>query len=518
MNRSQLRIAGPTIIVSSLLFGLGVWAAWNVQRTQVMTFDVIVTDLHSMLAAQDLYIDLREVRNHLQQYLRSHDRSELAAVAALDPRVTGRLSKATSLALTAEQRDLVAVLAKNCNHVFDEFFRLRDSELPQLEFDAAVGTLIDGALGQQVITPGRQYVEVHRRVADRTNEQSRRTNDEMRQAFLLLGVCGGAAGLVAGLAIARAISRTIVELDVSIQGVAGRLRPVLDTVNVSRVGGFQEVETGLVELEQHIVEVVERLQQRESEVLRSEQLAAVGQLAAGIAHELRNPLMPMKMLVQSALERNDDRGLTGRGLQVVAQEIQRLEQTIQEFLDFARPPRLEKVTLDLRDLIRQTRSLLSSQAERQQIGLLERLPDQPVLVDADPVQIRQVVLNLLRNALEALPNGGEVEVRLQTVNEPPDRARAAASAQSEVWALLTVVDNGPGLSADIMPRLFEPFASTKETGTGLGLSICRRIVVDHGGQIVAGNRLPHGAEFMIYLPESAASAASTRTAEVTYHG
>src|SRR6185295_1094545 len=135
------------------------------------------------------------------------------------------------------------------------------------------------------------------------------TSDQLRQGFLLLGVCGGAGGLVAGLGIARAVNRSIVQLDVSVRSVAGKLNQVAGPVMISRVGGFRELETGLQTMKNHIADVVQRLQRSEMEVLRNEQLAAVGQLAAGVAHELRNPLMPMKTLVQAALERDDGRGL-----------------------------------------------------------------------------------------------------------------------------------------------------------------------------------------------------------------
>ncbi|MFN0054579.1 MAG: sensor histidine kinase [Planctomycetales bacterium] len=345
--------------------------------------------------------------------------------------------------------------------------------------------------------PGQRYIEHNRQFVERTDQASRSTADQMRQGFLLLGVCGGAAGMIAGLAIARALNRSIVQLDVSVRSVVGKLNPVAGPVQISRVGGFRELEAGLQTMGDHIAAMVERLQRSEMEVLRNEQLAAVGQLAAGVAHELRNPLMPIKMLVQAALERDDDRGLSGRGLHVVEEELGRLERSIQLFLDFARPSPLEKSTFDLVAAAEQTLELMSGHAEKQGVVIREQFPEHPVWIEADSGQIRQVLVNLLLNALDALPEGGIIQVEI---------IAPAAEADSSSPAELRIADNGQGLPEPFLERIFEPFVTTKETGTGLGLSICQRIIDAHQGQITARNLPERGAEFVVQLPRISDSA------------
>jgi signal transduction histidine kinase len=206
----------------------------------------------------------------------------------------------------------------------------------------------------------------------------------------------------------------------------------------------------------------------------------------------------MKMLVQAAVERDDGKGLCGQQLLVVEEEIQRLEKSIQDFLDFARPTTLEIHPFDLRSAIEQTVDLLSVRAERQRVEIVDAFPHHPVVVQGDGAQIRQVLLNLLLNSLDALPNGGTIVVEVSRASTRDQNLKGIGDSRD--WISVRVRDNGPGLSAEALGRVFEPFVSSKETGTGLGLSICRRIVEAHGGLIVAANQATGGAVFTIYLP------------------
>src|SRR4029079_13635757 len=137
-----------------------------------------------------------------------------------------------------------------------------------------------------------------------------------------------------------------------------------------------------------------------------------------------------------------------------------------------------------RDVVHQAIDLVRSRAHQQGVVIHTDLPDHPVVTAVDRDQLGSVLVNLLMNSLDAMPQGGQADVAL-TCGADVD---------------LRVRDSGPGLSADILDRLFTPFASTKATGTGLGLSICRRVVEGHGGSIMGGNRNDGGAEFTIHLP------------------
>jgi signal transduction histidine kinase len=149
---------------------------------------------------------------------------------------------------------------------------------------------------------------------------------------------------------------------------------------------------------------------------------------------------------------------------------------------------LEKRTFAVGPVVEQTVGLVSGRAEQQGVRTECAMPPEPVVLQADPGQVRQVLLNLLLNALDAVPADGTIWVRLD--------------APGTGWLTLQVADTGPGLPADLGDQIFEPFVSTKETGIGLGLSICQRLVEAHGGTIAAVNRSGGGAVFTVYLPLS----------------
>jgi signal transduction histidine kinase len=230
---------------------------------------------------------------------------------------------------------------------------------------------------------------------------------------------------------------------------------------------------------------MERLQRHHWEMLRAEQLAAVGRLAAGVAHEVRNPLTGMKLLVEAALRSRNRKPLSEEDLEVIHGEIARMEDTVQNFLSFARLPALERRRCDLREVIGRPINLVRARARQQQVDIDTALPEHPVMVDLDPGQFSTVLVNLFLNALDAMPRGGRLVIDLDTTDQD---------------CRLRVCDTGSGIAPGITGRLFSPFASTKPTGTGLGLNLSRRIVEEHGGRILAANRPEGGACFTITLP------------------
>ncbi|MBX3415795.1 MAG: hypothetical protein KF708_24130 [Pirellulales bacterium] len=224
--------------------------------------------------------------------------------------------------------------------------------------------------------------------------------------------------------------------------------------------------------------MLEEHHQREREVLRADQLALVGQMAAGVAHEIRNPLTSIKLLVQSGQKEGAASDLSDDDLRIIEQEIRRMERSLQRFLDFARPPRPEQRPLDLVALVEQTLALIEGRARKQQVDVELDAPGRPLLVNADQDQLQQLVLNLVINALDVMAEGGRLLIWLrQTAREVE----------------LRVEDTGPGISAELMPRLFDPFVSTKETGVGLGLAVSYRIAERHAGRLWAEPDRPAGA-------------------------
>ncbi len=231
-------------------------------------------------------------------------------------------------------------------------------------------------------------------------------------------------------------------------------------------------------------------EQRERDLQRADQMATVGQVATGVAHELRNPLTSIKGLVQVNLRELRARGLPTEDLRIIEHEIRRMERSLQAFLDFARPPRTERRRLELVPLIERTLALIRGRAEKQQVALRIRHPVRSVWIEADAGQIQQLLLNLALNALDAMPQGGALTVEVQLLLQG--------------WVEILVADTGPGIDPALLPRIFEPFISGKEAGLGLGLAISRRIAEDNGGSLAALDRPENGAGFVLRLPASSA--------------
>jgi signal transduction histidine kinase len=307
-------------------------------------------------------------------------------------------------------------------------------------------------------------------------------------ALLAVGFGAPVSGLLLGYAVARSLYQSMHQLSVRIRDAAGRLNSDLPSVVVEDLDDLPDLHRLMAGVAEEIERVVQQLQEREHEVLRAEQLAAVGQVAAAVAHELRNPLTSVKMLVQTGLEGDKPPGLPPEDLAIIEHEVRRMEACIQTFLDFARPPAAERRRCDLIPVIRRALTLAEVRARRQGVHLEAELPSGPVELHIDPGQVQQVLLNLLLNALDALPKGGTVRIEVQ-----PDASAGKAVA-------VRIRDSGPGIEPRIRERLFEPFVSSKETGLGLGLSISRRLIEANGGSIYGENAPGGGALFAFTLP------------------
>ncbi|HVF22179.1 MAG TPA: ATP-binding protein [Pyrinomonadaceae bacterium] len=219
---------------------------------------------------------------------------------------------------------------------------------------------------------------------------------------------------------------------------------------------------------------------------RQDRLAALGRMAASIAHEIRNPLAAMRGSIQMLRSEVDNDSSQAELMEIILRESDRLNRIITDFLSYARPRSLTQARVDVGDLLHQTFALMRHSPE---IGpnqtITEELPDEPIFAAADEGQLKQVFWNLARNALQAMPQGGTL--------------RATLAKNSDNRLRIAFADTGRGMSPDQVEHLFEPFSSTTG-GTGLGLSIVYQIIRDHGGTINVRSREGQGTTITIELP------------------
>jgi signal transduction histidine kinase len=476
-RRLSLKLLAPTVLVSLLLVGTCIGGALYVNRLHLNVTQGMRENVESMQAARRLERSAADVAALLR-----NPEEEPAAFARHVDRRNDRLREALTtsegLADTKDERDIAAEVRKAVETYLSRWKHHSPGEL------AALAGLIE----TEVLPAARKLRDYNIGEVSKSDRENFLIVDRLTWALLAVGFGAPVSGLLLGYAVARSLYQSMHQLSVRIRDAAGRLNSDLPAVVVEDLDDLPDLHRLMGGVVEEIENVVQRLQQREREVLRADQLAAVGQVAAGVAHELRNPLTSVKMLVQAGLEGDPPTGLPASDLAIIEHEVRRMELCIQTFLDFARPPVAERRRCDLVPVVRRALTLAEARARRQHVTLAADLPPSPVELSIDAGQVQQVLLNLLLNALDALPQGGGVRVELTppTPNEPAVAVR--------------VRDSGPGIEPRIRERLFEPFVSSKETGLGLGLSISRRLVEAHGGTISGENAPGGGALFAFTLP------------------
>ncbi len=222
------------------------------------------------------------------------------------------------------------------------------------------------------------------------------------------------------------------------------------------------------------------------ELEKTRRLASVGQLAAGVAHEIRNPLSSIKGFATYFKEKYPDREKDRQVATIMIQEVDRLNRVVGQLLDFSRPIRLHRRVVPLSSFFRDALQLVAGQCERAGVTTKLDLADADLTMAMDTDKMSQVMLNLFLNALDAMPEGGRLSVRVDQNEKGEIR--------------VTVADTGTGIGAGDLPHLFDPYFSTKQAGTGLGLAIVHNIVKAHGGRIRVESRLGEGTRFEMIMP------------------
>ncbi|HEY8460012.1 MAG TPA: ATP-binding protein [Blastocatellia bacterium] len=233
---------------------------------------------------------------------------------------------------------------------------------------------------------------------------------------------------------------------------------------------------------------------RSRRLYRAERLATVGQLAASVAHEIRNPMTAIRSTVQYLLRGYDENNPLRELAHGVIAEVDRIDRIVDGLLSLTRRAEFTPDRISLAQVIRQSLLLIRTQAQEQAIKIIWNEPQQEVYVMADAAQLKQLALNLVMNAMQAMPDGGSLQidlsVRSQPLGAPDEKARA----------VITITDTGCGIPAEALDRVFDPFFTTKPGGTGLGLSTCYAIARQHGGDLEISSKENEGTTVSVRLP------------------
>jgi two-component system sensor histidine kinase HydH len=483
------RYSGPLIALGALLAIACLASTWYINRLQSDLAREFRHDVARMEAAEQLQILLRQLRLH-----------SLVATAAPDAR--------REKIVDNDRRLLVAALAtaRRESESQGDLELLDTIESSYREYDAGLiahtipadkhltaQELIewsDKHPVQGLLTPCKELADRQRDQIGTSLVRSDTQTTWAGRLLLGLGLAGALGGLLAGYATAKGLHMRAAHLSVRVRAVQAQLDQEVGemTVESPPIG---DLDVQLDRVIGRVKEVCLRLQDQERDLLRAEQMAAVGHLAAGLAHEIRNPLTGVKVLVDAALRTTNPSPLDPEDLRLIRQEILRIERTIQGLLDYARKPPPNCCRHDFRDLVTEAIGIARGRADAKPVDLHVEVPPTPLPANVDRDQILSLLTNLIINAIEAAPPGTRVEIRVNTTSEGMVRVE--------------VIDAGSGIDPTIADRLFTPFTTTKPTGTGLGLTIARRVAKDHGGTLSAANRPEGGACFSVLFPMKGAT-------------
>jgi len=233
----------------------------------------------------------------------------------------------------------------------------------------------------------------------------------------------------------------------------------------------------------------------QEEILRMDRLVSLGKLASGIAHELRNPLAGIKTTAQALSEEMSREDSRREYLNRITKEIDRLNELLKTFFSFAKPQNLNLVYCHIQDIINEIIPFLMREIADKGIRFIEDYHPQLQKIKVDKTQMHQVFLNLFLNAIQAMPNGGELKIEAQPIlSNTPEGFK-------QNFVRVRISDTGKGIPPHIVNKIFDPFFTTRPKGIGLGLSITYQIIKKHGGTIKVDSKWESGTSFIIHLPE-----------------
>jgi PAS domain S-box-containing protein len=270
--------------------------------------------------------------------------------------------------------------------------------------------------------------------------------------------------------------------------------PVRESTSVTRDASGRI--TGAVK----VFEDLSELRELEEQARRQDRLAALGQMAATVAHEIRNPLGGIEgfaSLLARDFDQNDPRAKLVTKIQEGARSLNRV---VNELLMFTRPMKLDFQKIEIEGILDGVLSLVAEDVKNSNIKLHRKVAQEPLFVWGDAEQLKRALLNITINAIQAMPQGGRLHIGCRERSFSNAAKDMLAHNRNGTWVEITVRDTGPGIPESDIPRIFSPFYTTKEKGTGLGLAIASKIVEGHRGQITVSNSPKGGAVFVVSLP------------------
>ena len=460
-----------------------------IYRIQDETYLLMEQNVQSAKMAKELNLSLFEIRAASLTYLFDRSSERIAALQEKQNEFIVLLEKAKASANNEEEDNLlqqIAALFSNYQQTLTNAL-----ELHRKGYISQPNALIVHASQDLINTieeKTNSFISSKESAQAAYGESIKKNDDIIRTAMYALGCGGIILGLVLGWLIARIILNPIYKLVLKVRDAAGS--EMVEHIKMSPGKELEELDLHINRLIGRINEAHEDLQKNRELLERSSKLAAIGKIAPALAHEIRNPLTAIKMLIYAMMQEPDVNEDKRHDLEIITHEINRVEGFLQNFLKYARPAKPQMRMVSIIPEIKETLQLMQARLRQSNITLIENHQHENLRIKADPDMIKQIVMNLILNAVESMGQDGEL--KLTTLVNADD-------AENQLFQI-SVSDTGPGIPDDIKDSLFDPFVKGKDQGVGLGLSISQRIAELHHGWISAANNSGKGATFTIHLP------------------
>ncbi|MBU2548319.1 MAG: histidine kinase [Proteobacteria bacterium] len=477
--RGRIYLLIAALVLSNLAGA--VLTVWMTQRAQRLQAEVMERDLSAMIVAQNLETSLVMQKGYVTYYFLNGDPSWLKLLAQRHRAYENWLNAARASAFLPEALKILNEIESRYvryafirDRVIDLYKEGRHEEGAHLHWEARDQF-------HAIYNLGEQYKELHLDRLEKANERFERESRILITIAWLTMPAVVLLGTILGFILYRQVLGPIRRLALDANGAEGRFR------------GKDEVEalsTRMFNLISDRNLAHSELEQSREHLVQAEKLAMVGKLAAGVAHSVRNPLTSVKMRLFS-LERSLNVDLAEKeDFEVISEEIRHIDTILTNFLEFSRPPKLEKQRVCPSDVVDNSLQLIRHRLDSYGVEVTVKRRVRLPQVQADADQLKEVLMNLIFNACEVMDEGGRIRIQEEVVT-------SNANAKTIV---IQVSDSGPGIPDSLRERIFDPFFSAKEQGSGLGLSIARRIMEDHGGRIDLLDQEGPGATFILTLP------------------
>jgi len=479
----SLRFRIYSVLAALVLITLmgGLVMVWYTYRMERLLSDLIDRNVASFQAAEALQSALLNQKGSVSYYFQDGDPTWLRHLGEYRQSFKERLKDARSLTDAGPERTTMDRIESE----YAQYISLKDAVIEHYR----AGKKEKGVLLHRQVR--EHFFKVLQLCEDYKASQTRRMNEvkfqSLSQAKRLRIVAGSAILCVLLLAVLLAF--------VLVHQILGPVRRL--ALEADREPGKGDADDEVKALSRSVRGLLEEfdvaqteLEKSREHLLQAEKLAAVGKLAAGMAHSIRNPLTSVKMRLFSLQRTLELSNLQQEDFQVISEEIHHVDTIVQNFLEFSRPPKLKMQSISPSEVVDLVLRLLEHRLALSDVQVkLERESPLPK-TEADPERLKEVLVNILVNACDSMPDGGSIVIREDWSRNP----------SSEPAVVIRISDNGPGVAESIQERIFEPFFSTREEGSGLGLSIAARIVEEHGGTLELVSREGEGAAFIITLP------------------